>query len=151
MVTAVSLFILSLLWDLLTISKTDYQQTTPFIQLTETGKPKMQFLLRVLLKFWELFSLIKAYNSACPTPIHRDLEQGVFRSHSLRFAGGVTRSQKRGRGKRGLREGGRHGEDKVAVNSARWRMTHTQTHRHPDTHVKVRWTKGQKSQEAIDN
>lgn len=91
----------------------------------------------VLFKFWKLFLFINAYYSACPTPIHRDLEQGIFRSHSLRFAGRVTRSQKHGRGKAGFREGGRHGEDKVSVNSARWRMTH----RHTCSYAKVRWTK----------
>ena len=83
----------------------------------------MEFLLR----FCQLFSFIEAYYSACPAAIHRDLEQSIFRSHSLRFAGGVTKSQKQGRGKRGVGEGCRHGEDHVPVNSAGWRMTHKRT------------------------
>lgn len=68
-----------------------------------------------------------AHHSASPAAIHWDLEQSIVRSHSLRFAGGVAGSDKQGRGKRGLGEGGRHGEDKVAVNSALWRRTHIHT------------------------
>lgn len=57
----------------------------------------------------------------CPTSIHGDLEQSVFRSHFFRFAGGIAKSQKHSRGKRGVHDGSRHREDKVAVNSACWK------------------------------
>lgn len=78
-----------------------------------------------------MFSFIKPYHSACPTAIHGDLEQGVVRRHSLRSAGGVAGSDEQGGGQRGVREGGRHGEDKVAVNSALWEEdTTTSTHTH---------------------
>ena len=82
-----------------------------------------------------MFSVIKSYNSACPTTIHWDLEKGVVSRHSLRFAGGVTSSHKQWRGKRGLREGGGHRKDEVAVKSALWRTTRT----HKETHVIVMW------------
>lgn len=78
-------------------------------------------------------ALVKSHHSACPTAIHRDLKQGVVRSHFLRSAGEVAGSDKQGRGKRGLRDGGRHREDKVAVNSALWRGMQKDKHRYTCT------------------
>lgn len=94
-------------------------------------------------------SHMNAYNSVCPTLIHRDLEQGVFRSHSHGFAGDVTRGREQGRRQGGVGEGGRHREDKVAIGSAGWRTnTHGQT---SADKLKLCGSKGETSQEAIDD
>lgn len=79
---------------------------------------------------------LNAHQSPRPTAIHWDLEQGVVSGHLLRNAGGVASGNQQRRGQRGFREGGRHREDKVAIDSALWERAHiacTHTHTQPQS------------------
>lgn len=87
-----------------------------------------------ILRYFDM--IYDSHHSACPTAIHWDFEQCILRGHPLRSAGGVAGSDQQRSRKRGVREGGGHREDHVAVNSALWRDEQRHTNRYTFTVTK---------------
>ena len=67
--------------------------------------------------------------SVCSAAIQRNLEHSVVSGHPLRGAGVIAGSNQKGSGQRGVREGSRYSEHKVAVRCAFWKLD-TKSYRH---------------------